>query len=118
MSLNWDATKCDPSTVEVRRKWMAVIPWLCLQTGMPSITAKNVEEFYLRSQMLREMRGSVVPESETLPLEDLRAFVGLTTNVSPRTLKQFGKHLASILRTRVEDALRRDREKTAVADGE
>tara|TARA_R100001594_G_scaffold150676_1_gene213507 strand:+ start:33714 stop:34049 length:336 start_codon:yes stop_codon:yes gene_type:complete len=109
MSLAWDITKVEDHESKC---WIEVdggkrlnpttesLIWECMAVGLQEITRKNAEGFYTRHVMLSDSRGC----RARFTLEDIKAHVGLWTNVSKTTKSQFNKKVAAVLRDRVGEA--------------
>ena len=72
--------------------------------GMPKLTADNVDEMYRRVCMYEKISGGSVlrnnktGEPRSITLAEVRGHIGMTDNATPRTNKEFDKHMARILR--------------------
>ena len=119
MSLSWDITKVEDYKSKC---WIEVegeehkqlnpvtdaIIWACMAVDMQQITAKNAEEFYTRYLMFNRVIGN--EDYFRFKFEDVKAHVGMWTNVTTRTKAQFHKRVAEILRDRTERTIRYERE--------
>ena len=117
MSLSWDITKVEDYKSKC---WIEVegeehkqlnpvtdaLIWACMAVDMQQITAKNAEEFYTRYLMFN--RACVVEGG--LTLEDVKAHIGMWTNVTTRTKAQFHKRVAEIMRDSAERYVSYERE--------
>jgi len=69
--------------------------WLTMAVGMGTITEKNWRQFYTRVSFVERVFGAR-RRNEKGPVfiapEDVKAHIGLTTNVSKMTDAQFTKH--------------------------
>lgn len=66
--------------------------WMCLAVGIGDITEKNYVEFYSRVHFLEKISGSMAhvgKEEYLFTVDDIKRRIGLTTNVSNTTRKQF-----------------------------
>lgn len=99
MALTWDATK----VTDWKKKTGAVADtmiWMTMFVGMNEITEKNAEEFYARIQLLEKLFGAYLNQTDTetkvtepkyITFDDVKSFIGLTTNASTLTRNQFNK---------------------------
>ena len=117
MSLSWELTqiedyesKCWTETEDGKalNPVTSALIWACVSVDMKEITSNNAEEFYTRYVMLSKARG----ERGRLTMEDVKAHVGLWTNVNTRTQAQFNKKVGAALRERVERDVRREEKGT------
>jgi hypothetical protein len=99
MSLDWQIGKCkdwqelkDDANWEVTR----AIIFECMIVGLSGVTAKNAQEFKVRSDFVRTLN----PFARKLTLEEIERRIGLTTNVGNETWARFVKRHA--------DGFRRD----------
>lgn len=101
MSLDYNYEKCKPNE---KAKFFVdnecltgIIVHFCMFTGMQSITAKNVGEFFSRVNFIeskdgahRSSRSDNGTKAEVfVTLAECRRYIGLATNVSNETRKQF-----------------------------
>jgi len=84
--------------------------WLTLALDLNGITAANVEKFLLRLRMYEVVTGST-----KLTEEQVRAHIGLKTNVSNETDAKFAKKITRIVQDRAEQAIYRARQQKLVA---
>ena len=100
MALNYDLRKCDPAFVwreeidgEHTRTVMREIPWALVLTtmvvGLDEISEKNLSEWCWRVNLYSVIKGHIF--SDEINEEFLRPFIGLNTNASKLTRKQFVK---------------------------
>ena len=92
MSLDWNLTGESHKTAD--REWVKAVVFECMHVGLNGITASNLEEFKMRSDFVRKLHvvSAWNEEGETLiPLDVLRGFIGLRTNVSNETWAKFTK---------------------------
>lgn len=100
MSLNWDATKAEHwEDLEPQKQESLIFATMAVDMG--EITEKNYEEFFKRYAMF----SSAADQQRYLTLEDVKAGIGLRTNVSTTTPAAFRKRLVSILERHAEDAI-------------
>jgi hypothetical protein len=87
--------------------------WSMLSTEMKEITEDNIDEVLFRSRCISVVSGppmhtydgeKIIPREFTR--EEVEAHVGLSTNVTQRTRKQFLKTCSERLERTVEDRLR------------
>lgn len=95
-----------------------VVCMLTIHVGMPKITTENVEEFYRRVEIMERdtVLGPLRANQDgpiRLTLEECRSFVGLRTNATPYTGRQFNSH---VLRIQGETVRRLDRVKRQEAN--
>jgi hypothetical protein len=107
MSLNWDATKVrdfDKLTDNERNTRESLI-WATMAIGMGEITEENAQEFYSRLSLLEKVSGAsrwfYDDDGEHVSVyftpEDVKRFIGLTTNVFPKwTQAKFAKHILDL----------------------
>lgn len=112
MSLNWDASKVkDIDAIldnEGDRYMLDAFIWGSLSTGINEITEKNAEQVaarfaaiegvdgaWLRSRIIED-DGSERVEDTPITLEDVKRFVGLRTNASPKTKAQFRAYIGRL----------------------
>jgi hypothetical protein len=93
----------------LRPKSEALI-WLTINVGLPSITEENAEEFAIRARIWERAMGALCRKFEKdengkteilddpVEYEDVIRHVGLYTNASRFTQKQFHEHLIGALR--------------------
>ena len=89
--------------------------WLCMMLDMRGITKDNVDEFWFRLTMWREIGGEYFSYVKDFDKEeigispweitkaDIEACIGLDTNVSQKTRKQFVNRQMRILSDRCEN---------------
>lgn len=112
MSLNWDTTKIAngdalcwlPATTGQKDEERPMNPitngliWSMMAIDMGTITAKNYLEVFARCQLVSKLSGAPLQklvdgkrEDIDFTLEDIKAHIGLSTNVSTRTMAQFSQ---------------------------
>ena len=102
MSLDFNYEKCKPNEKEKffsdnNQHLTNCIIHFCMFTGIQSITEKNVGEFFARVHFIeskdgahRSSRADDGTKAEVfVTLEECRRYIGLSTNVSNETRKQF-----------------------------
>ena len=113
MGPNWavdrdDATGCTATRLSVTTNTLI---WASLLVGLPTITEKNVERYYKRLAAVEAHNGAYRRSSNgddvCFTLDEVRAHVGLSTNVSTETDAAFR---AKIKRWEREETARRERE--------
>ena len=102
MSLNYDSTKCDPPVPinDDETQARECLIWGTMATGINEITMANWTEVYARMALIEKVNGpyrKIVPEkdsdSELIPVyitpAEVRRWIGMHTNASPKTRNQF-----------------------------
>jgi len=107
MALHFDFTKvknnetvCLTPEGEIRVVTDALI-WLTMALDLRGITSKNVEDFIVRLRLYEMVAGPT-----NITAAQVRAHVGLSTNVSDTTDAQFVKKLSKLMRERALRAIR------------
>lgn len=73
-----------------------VLIWRMMHTGIGwELTEENAAEFYARSKLLDALWGCLLIPKRSLTVEEIRAHIGLTVNVSPETRASFTKRVTS-----------------------
>jgi hypothetical protein len=93
MALNWDASKVE-GWKEKAGSVADMVIWMTMFVGINQITEKNYEEFYSRAALLEKLFGASLlkgGEPRPMTLEDIKAYIGLSTNASTLTRIQFNK---------------------------
>lgn len=111
MSLNWNIEGCaDPDALltEDQRPITDAMIWATLFTGIGKITEKNVAEFYARLVVGRYWQGD-----NALPYEEVRKYIGLSTNVFPEETR--AKWLKRMIGGRMDDLVRKVEREASVA---
>ncbi len=108
MSLDWSLTKIenwqklcwlpDPENAEETRlnPVTHTLIFRAMTVGMGQITEKNYVEFYLRCKLASECFGQPLQKNGDtfdVTLEDVKAHIGLSTNVSNTTITSFMKNV-------------------------
>lgn len=106
MSLNFDSTKCTPPLPKDDNDsaLREVLIFGTMGTGMNSITKENYHEFYARVHAQELLFGSwrtSLSGDVHYPIyvtkEEIKRWIGLTTNASIKTRNQFLKTLSFAL---------------------
>ena len=116
MSLNWNLSKIantesvcwhkDSSGEETMRGITHTLIFATMAVDLGAITAKNVDEWLVRVHVLARVSNDHGWLGITR--EKLVAHIGLSTNVSNKTRKQFMGRMAKSLEQRCVDAMRRN----------
>ena len=134
MSLDYDLTRVDHESTwwkdqptEERDAKITAIIHLTMIVGMGEITEGNAEEFFTRVSAY-ETLGSMLRDHDTerdvlvdapLTLADIRALIGLHTNVFPKTTDaKFQKFIGQVSMDRAKGRMRLQREELAKVDQE
>lgn len=103
MSLNWDAraVRDIDNLTDNERVTLDSLIWSTLAIGMGEITDENAQEFYTRLSLIEKVTGASRFDGESKPLyftpDDVKRFVGLTTNVFPKWSKtKFKTHIMDL----------------------
>lgn len=94
MSLDWDYGNC-PKDVWRRKEfdesyygWLKPVAytliWNCMSIGIGEITEKNWKEVAFRTHLLEGLRGNYLYERGPITNEEIKAHIGLHTNVFPK----------------------------------
>lgn len=88
MSLNWNISNVQNWEEKAAKygETLEFLVWESLSIGMSRITATNVDEWYYRIQRRRIDGGYTL---SPITREDIAAWVGMCTNVSTLTAKEF-----------------------------
>jgi hypothetical protein len=109
MSLNFDLTAidrrfwhADEATEEAKEVTNTMI-WATIAVDMGSITEKNADEFAERLEAYQQLRGALMQKyvdgeiiDRPLTAEEVRERIGLKTNVTTTTKRQFKAKLARL----------------------
>lgn len=97
MSLDWDLSKIEDRDTVCRvtdadgNKVMSpathALIWSTMAVGLGQITEKNAEVFYARVSYWEALRN--IPQDERITPTDVQAHIGLRTNVSDETDRQW-----------------------------
>lgn len=74
-----------------------------LSIGMPKITDENVQEFFIRAQMVERIYGPPMNSASgpvSYSLDNIRKHVGMSTNATEFSKAKFSSHIGRILRER------------------
>jgi hypothetical protein len=108
MSLQLDYTKIanwedvclvnDPeSGKRVEHPWNFTMGIFLIHTGIQTITEANAAEFYMRAKLIEVNFGALFTNGDGSPRhltpDDVIAYIGLSSNVSPYSEAQFFAHL-------------------------
>lgn len=87
MALNWNIERCKDYKKLIDEKEGVItdaLIWLTMSIGMPEITKKNHEEFFLRTQIHQKINGAFLRKGNGAPfymtIEDVQKRIGLYTN--------------------------------------
>lgn len=101
MSLNWNATKCGEA-------WEALDPYKresvifhTMFTDMGQITEANAEEFFQRYIMWNRALGNDAPLY--LSAADVKAAIGLSTNVATTTFAAYKKRIIKVMEQKAHE---------------
>lgn len=105
MALNWNIKNCDQSACWDKDTGCMTplcegLIWTTMVVDMGSITEDKLEEFVWRLNFMIRIGKSVVrKDREDTPytLEEIRPFIGMSTNVATNTRKQFVKRTMDFL---------------------
>lgn len=96
MALNWNIEKCDnykELTEEPEWSFTNSLIYGSMFVGIPEITKDNYKEFYARYHLMEALNGTFLMEDGGKPLfltlEQVKRRIGLSTNASRYTRKQF-----------------------------
>lgn len=97
MALNWNITEVKDwdKTTEEENVVLNTLIWMTMAVGMREITEKNHIEFHARVQLIEKLHGSLLHEEgkdRLIKLEEVKRFIGLSTNASTLTRNQFNKN--------------------------
>lgn len=102
MSLTWNITNCNPSTLQNKADQSRhyVICSLCTVVGVGAITETNSKEAFNRFHVIEELEGPMLMDGKGhgvyLTQQDVDRFIGMTVNVAPMSNSQFVKKLRKI----------------------
>jgi len=101
MALQWDSTKCNPPEFvdeHERQGFFSTFIYMPIFVGIPDITEDNWREFYTRVHTLEMLDGGFRNKITIKGLEpimftptEIQRWVGLRTNASNMTRRQFMK---------------------------
>jgi len=113
MALHWNIEACE-NVEQIKQELTGTLECLCFAlmfTGLAKIEAEGKEswrEAFTRVRMWETAMGPISSSGEPLPASAFRRFVGLRTNSSPMTPRQFSAHLGKAMRRKAEDALAKE----------
>lgn len=84
------------------------VAFLLMLIGIDEITKKNFREVFRRAYMYY-LLDTLPDTAMRFTLDDVRRYIGITTNVKPMTAAKWDRHLGRIARDRANRALQ-DRE--------
>lgn len=90
MALNFDFSKCKDIKYVGDKDWSMTdkIIWLTMVVGIPEIKEDNAEEFYKRVNLTERLFGGWFLNRD-IELEDIKARIGLKTNVAKLNRAKF-----------------------------
>jgi hypothetical protein len=100
---NWRWADEAQTTIERMNVTTFTLGFMSMITGIPEITAKNYKEVALRVAMYEMLHNTALP----LTFEEVKAHIGLRTNVKPKTKSQFNKTISDALREKAQAELNR-----------
>ena len=110
MSLNWNATKVKGwDEVDPNKRESLIFATMFVDMG--EITEKNHEEFYERYVQFHMATGH--GDELYLTLEDVKAAIGLSTNVFTTTPAAWRKRLITLVQNAARDKIYRDKREAA-----
>lgn len=96
MALNYNFSKVKDHEVlhENQAEWgkTDTLIWLTMAVGLGDITEKNYIEFYSRVRFIEKLSGAMAHTKDGdyfFTVDDIKRRIGLSTNVSNTTRKQF-----------------------------
>jgi hypothetical protein len=113
MALHWNISKCDESKAQ-GKAWPLThaLIWATITVGINKITKQTADEFYARLHTYETMYGTLmVSHSDGSPAQvetthqDIVDRIGLVTNASNMTRKQWLAQMSRMMNRQVEDAL-------------
>ena len=131
MSLNWDLTKIEnsedlcwkPSKTDIGKVEMSgvteVLIWGTMIVSLGKITANNYKDFHRRLIEFQVVTGNGMLSATTadgertnrMPtLQEVKAHIGLSTNVSPKTSRQWTSYIGQIVKETASDRIRKEEE--------
>lgn len=106
MALHWDLKAAEENEANKSEANLYAVCVMAVHTGMPEITEENAAEFYLRASVIEALIGAFRSSDSgdvRFTLEEVRAFAGLKTNVSPYTRRQFLANVNRIMNETAKD---------------
>jgi hypothetical protein len=106
MSLDWSSDRCDPPQPKdtVERHARELLVWSSVAIDLGEITKKNVDEWVWRLWYQRKTTEAIDIPDEMTPAEVRKVverWVGLGTNVTTLTRKQWLKKVTEIMVKRI-----------------
>lgn len=114
MALHWNVSACAEQAT-TKEGWVLTeaLIWSTIFIGINKITEKNVEEFYGRLATYEQMFSPLTyrasgdhAEKNYTTYAELRHRIGLSTNASAKTRKQFLKNLTMLMSDQLERNIR------------
>ena len=119
MSLDWDITNCkDGEAIKTDESWPITdgLIWYTLALDMRQITDGNIDEFETRMRIHDKMFAPLISTwkdearvDRPITRDELVARIGLSTNVSQKTRKQFGRRMFNAMSEETERKITRER---------
>lgn len=105
MALHWDVKEvADWKQLQEEESGItACVVWATMFVGIPRITADNAAEFARRVHVWEDVNGRIRSDDKRITLADVERRIGLWTNASRETRRQFE---AKVLRSLNERATR------------
>jgi len=111
MALHWNIENCsDFAGITAEGKEWGItnsLIWATMSVDMGEITETNYVEFYARLKAVEATFGAIAnsPDGDYFfTLEDVKKRIGLTTNVSNKTISQFFKKLEKVVKQELANA--------------
>ena len=135
MSLNWNLTQIEnsdtlcwiPSTEEKGKVQMhgvtEVLIWSTMLVGFSKITEKNYKDFHRRLKEWEVLQGGMLmfwekdkktPSNRMPTLQEVQAHIGLTTNASTKTNRQWTANLGTQVKEEASRQIRLEAKKEMV----
>jgi hypothetical protein len=83
--------------------------WATMNVDLGSITAKNIDEWAFRLNVLYDIGLSAFPKP--LTKAELKKYIGLSTNVSTKTRRQFMKKISDHIARKAQEYVENPRRK-------
>lgn len=98
MPLNWNIEKVQnrQDMTEQDDVVLNSLIWATISVGINEITPKNVDEFYARLHLYEKLRGTwtlVDGKPNYIKPDDLKKFIGLSTNAGSLTRTKFNSQV-------------------------
>ena len=117
MSLNWDITNCKGGeAIKTDESWPITdgLIWYTLALDMHQITDGNIDEFETRMRIHDKMFAPLISiwkgearVDRPITRDELVARIGLSTNVTQKTRKQFGRRMFNAMSEETERKLKK-----------